>query len=97
LTNDAWQGLVTVADEAGMSQNDYLEALAQSCNSLMETVGLAIETDIAKIAYQPNSEVLPFIKTVRAENQPLHIELGNCASEKEFLNKNGWKFNHSLR
>jgi uncharacterized protein (DUF3084 family) len=51
----------------------------------METVKLDIETDATKTAYQPNSEVLPLIETVRAENQRLHIELGNFASEKESL------------
>ena len=42
---------------------------------LMETVKLD-ETDAAKTAYQPNSEVLPLIETARAGNQQLHIELG---------------------
>jgi hypothetical protein len=51
----------------------------------METAELDIETDVAKTAYQPNSEILPLIETVRAENQRLHIELGNFASEKELL------------
>jgi hypothetical protein len=31
------------------------------------------------------SRFLPFIETVRTKNQRLHIELGNCASEKELL------------
>jgi hypothetical protein len=44
-----------------------------------------IEVDVAKIAYQPNSEVLPLIETARFENQRLHIELGNFASDKELL------------
>jgi hypothetical protein len=44
-----------------------------------------IEVDVAKIAYQPNSEVLPLIEMERFENQRLHIQLGNFASEKELL------------
>jgi hypothetical protein len=44
-----------------------------------------IEADVAKIGYQPNSEVLPLIETARFENQGLHIELGNFASDKELL------------
>jgi DNA repair exonuclease SbcCD ATPase subunit len=51
----------------------------------METAALDVETDVAKIAHQPDSEVLPLIETVQAKNQRLHIELGNCASEKELL------------
>jgi hypothetical protein len=51
----------------------------------METVELDIETDATKTAHQPNDEVLPFIETAQAENQRLHIELGNLASEKESL------------
>jgi predicted RNase H-like nuclease (RuvC/YqgF family) len=44
-----------------------------------------IETDAAKIAYQPNSDVSPLIETARTENQRLHIDLGNFANEKESL------------
>jgi cell division septum initiation protein DivIVA len=50
----------------------------------METVKLD-EIDAAKTPYQPNSEVLQLIETVQSENQRLHIELGNFASEKESL------------
>jgi hypothetical protein len=39
-----------------------------------------METDAAKTAYQPNSDVLPFIEMARSENQRLHIELGNFAA-----------------
>jgi hypothetical protein len=78
--------LATVADKAGMSRNDYLEALAaEDSNPFMETVKPDLETDAAKMAHQPDSEILPLIETVRAENQRLHIQLGNCASEKESL------------
>jgi predicted nuclease with TOPRIM domain len=56
-----------------------------------------IEADEANITQQPNSNLLPFMETlrfevesprgeleaVRAENQLLHIELGNSESEKE--------------
>jgi hypothetical protein len=51
----------------------------------METAIPDLETDAAKMAHQPDDEVLPLIETVRPENQRLHIELGNCASEKELL------------
>ena len=38
LTDDTWQWLATVADKAGMSRNDYLEALAtEDSNPFMET------------------------------------------------------------
>ena len=69
-----------------MSRKDYLEALAaEDSNPFMETVIPDLETDVAKMAHQPDGEVLPLIETVRPENQRLHIELGNCASEKELL------------
>lgn len=38
LTDDAWQWLATTAEAAGMSRNDYLEALARGDNPFMETV-----------------------------------------------------------
>ncbi len=97
LSDDAWQWLATVAEKAGMSRNDYLEALAAEDNNpfmeaavpqtspFIETVKPGLETDTAKMAYQPNSEVLPFIETVRTENQRLHIELGNSKAKFESL------------
>jgi hypothetical protein len=65
----------------------------------MEMVQAEIEADEANITQQPNSNLSPFMETVRfevesprgeleavrAENQRLHIKLGNCASEKELL------------
>jgi uncharacterized protein (DUF3084 family) len=51
----------------------------------MGTVVPDLETDAAKVAHQPNSEVLPLIEAVRFENQRLHIELGNSESERESL------------
>jgi hypothetical protein len=44
-----------------------------------------LEIDVTKIAHQPDRDVLPFMETVRTENQRLHIELGNCANEKELF------------
>jgi uncharacterized protein (DUF3084 family) len=110
LTDDAWHWLAAVAKKAGVSRNDYLEALASSNQPFMEmvkspsppfieTVRTEIEADGANIAQPPDSELLPFIETVRtevdlprdeaeavqAENQGLHIELGNSATEKELL------------
>lgn len=63
----------------------------------METVEPELEKQSAKIAYQPYSEVLPFIETVQGENQRLHKELGNSTSEKELFKKIWRKFNYSLR
>jgi DNA repair exonuclease SbcCD ATPase subunit len=110
LKDEAWQWLVTVAEKAGMSRNDYLEALAQGNSPFMETaksqfqpfiemVPTKTKTDAANIRQQPNSKLFPFMETartevdsptdeveaVRAENQQLHIELGNSESEKESL------------
>jgi len=99
LSDDAWQWLAAVAEKAGISRNDYLEALAaEDSNPFMEavipqtspfieTVKPDLETDTAKMAYQPNSEVVPFIETARTENQRLHIELGNSEAKVEILNQ----------
>jgi hypothetical protein len=99
LSDDAWQWLTAVAEKAGMSRNDYLEALTAEdgnpfmeavipqTSPFMETVGADLETDTAKMSYQPNSEVLPFIETARTENQRLHIELGNSEAKVEILNQ----------
>jgi predicted outer membrane protein len=99
LSDDAWQWLATIAEKAGMSRNDYLETLAAENGNpfmeavipqtppFMETVGADLEIDTAKMAYHPNSEVLPFIETVRTENQRLHIELGNSEAKIQILNQ----------
>lgn len=88
LSDYAWQWLAAVAEKAGMSRNDYLEALAvEDSSPFMEAVEPELETDTAKMAYQLNSEVLPFIETARTENQRLHIELGNSEAKVEILNQ----------
>ena len=52
LTDDAWHWLATAAEKAGVSRNDYLEALASSNQPFMEMV---------------ESLFPPFIETARAE------------------------------
>jgi hypothetical protein len=67
LIDDAWQWLVATAQKAGMSHNDYLEALAEGNNPLietaepqtqplMETVEPDLQTDAIKVAHQPDRE-----------------------------------------
>ncbi|MEG3939885.1 hypothetical protein QT995_17205 [Microcoleus sp. S36b_A3] len=103
LTDTAWQWLATVADKAGMSRNDYLEALASGNRPFMEmeqpliqpfieTAGAEIETHDANTVKQPNSELLLFIEmagleVVRADNQRLHNELGNLEAQRAELNQ----------
>ncbi|MEG4210468.1 hypothetical protein [Microcoleus sp. S13_B4] len=85
LTDAAGQWLAAVADEAGMSGNDYLEALAEGDTPLVETVKADLETDGANPTHQSDSEISPSMEAVQAENQCLHTQLGNSASEKESL------------
>jgi hypothetical protein len=62
LTDDAWQWLVATAQKAGMSGNDYLEAVAEGDNPLMETV---------------ESQFLPFMETVRPETETDGANIGD--------------------
>jgi len=55
LTDDAWQWLAAVAKKAGMSRNDYLEALAEGSSPFMETV---------------KPQLQPFMETVKPQLQP---------------------------
>jgi hypothetical protein len=103
LTDDAWQWLGAVAEESGMSRNDYLEALVSEKSPFMETVPTLpqpfietaqaeIETDDANMVKQPDNELLLFIEmagleVVRTDNQRLHNELGNLEAEREELNQ----------
>jgi hypothetical protein len=68
LTDEAWQWLASVVEKAGMSRNDYLEALAKSNSPLMETVNIPpqpfietaktkAKTDGANRPQQPDSKL----------------------------------------
>ena len=86
LTDDAWQWLAAVAEKAGMSRNDYLEALAEGNNPLIETVNAQREIDGAS-EKQPETELYPFIETVLAEVESVKLELEkeNLRQELEVL------------
>jgi len=96
LTDDAWQWLVAVAEKAGMSRNDYLEALAFDNILLMETVKPqpqpfmeTVETerkvDGANIEKQPDTELYPFIETVLTEVESVKLELEAVRAENQLL------------
>jgi hypothetical protein len=96
LTDDAWQWLATVAKKAQMSRNDYLEALAESNNPLMETVSPQLqpfigmvkterEVDGANIEKQPDTEFYPFIETVLSEVESVKLELEAVRAENQLL------------
>jgi len=96
LTDDAWQWLAAVAEKAGMSRNDYLEALAESSNPLMETVksqpqpfmeavNAERKVDGANIEKQPNTELYPFIETVISEVESVKLEVEAVRAENQLL------------
>ena len=96
LTDDAWQWLAAVAEKAGMSRNDYLEALAEGSSPfmemvepqvqpLMETVETEREVDEANIEKQPDTEFYPFIETVLTEVELLKLELEAVRAENQLL------------
>jgi DNA repair exonuclease SbcCD ATPase subunit len=96
LTDEAWQWLATVAEKAGMSRNDYLEALAEGnspfmemvepqAQPLIETVNTQREIDEVNIEKQPDSELCPFIETVLTEVESVKLELEAVRAENELL------------
>jgi len=96
LTDDAWQWLAAVAKKAGMSRNDYLEALAEGESPLMEmvrpqpqpfmeTVETEREVDGANIEKQPETELYPFIETVLTEVESVKLELEAVRAENQLL------------
>ena len=96
LTDDAWQWLAAVAKKAGMSRNDYLEALAEGEIPLMETVKRqpqpfmeVVETekevDDVNIEKQPDAELYPFIETVLTEVESVKLELEVVRAENQLL------------
>jgi hypothetical protein len=96
LSDDAWQWLAAVAEKAGMSRNDYLEALAFGSNPFMETVkaqdqpfiktaNTKREVDEVNIEKQPETELYPFIETVLTEVESVKLELEAVRAENELL------------
>src|SRR4028118_1940123 len=66
LTDDAWQWLAATAQKAGMSRNDYLEALAEGDHPLMETV--KPQTQPLMETVKPQTQ--PLMETVKPQTQP---------------------------
>ena len=96
LTDDAWQWLAAVAEKAGMSRNDYLEALAFGSSPFMEMVELRVqplmetvetekEVDGVNIEKQPDTELYPFIETVLTEVESVKLELEAVRAENQLL------------
>jgi len=96
LTDDAWQWLAAVAEKAGMSRNDYLEALAEGniplmemvkpqAQPLIETVDIEREVDEVNIEKQPETDLYPFIETVLTEVESVKLELEAVRAENQLL------------
>jgi len=97
LTDNAWQWLATVAEKAGMSRNDYLEALAAEDSNqfmeivdpdaqpLIETANAKTEVDEVNIEKQPETELYPFIETVLTEVESVKLELEAVRAENQLL------------
>lgn len=80
LTDDAWQWLADVATQAGVSRNDYLEAMAEGGIPFMETVSSEVlpfmetvktetKVDSANTAQQPDNEIYPLMETVEVASE----------------------------
>ena len=65
LTDDAWQWLAVVAQKAGMSRNDYLEALAEGSEPFMEMVKPQTQAFMEMVSPEPQ----PFIEMVDIERE----------------------------
>jgi len=96
LTDNAWQWLAAVAEKAGVSRNDYLEALAEGTSPLMETVksqaqrfietvNTETEVDEVDIEEQSETELYPFIETVLTEVESVKLELEVARAENQLL------------
>jgi chromosome segregation ATPase len=96
LTDEAWQWLAAVAQKAGMSRNDYLEALAEGnspfiemvqsqAQPLIETADTQREIDEVNNEKQPETEFYPFIETVLTEVESVKLELEAVRAENELL------------
>ncbi|MEG4521154.1 MULTISPECIES: hypothetical protein [unclassified Microcoleus] len=94
LTDDAWQWLAATAEKAGMSRNDYLEALAEGNQPFMETANTeplpimeTVSSDKIETTEQPESDVLPIMETVghaltTPEEAKKHAQIYGFTSEE---------------
>jgi len=96
LTDDAWPWLAAIAEKAGMSRNDYLEALAEGNSPLMgtvksqpqpfmEMVKIEREVDDVNIEKRPDIEFYQFIETVLTEVESLKLELEAVRAQNQLL------------
>jgi DNA-binding phage protein len=96
LTDQAWQWLATVAEQVGISRNDYLETLAEGnsplmetvksqAQPLMETVNTEREVDDVNLEKQRDTELYPFIETVLTEVKSLKLELEAVRADTNLL------------
>ena len=96
LTDEAWQWLAAIAEKAGISRNDYLEALAEGnipfmemvepqAQPLIETANTKRKIDEVNIEKQPDTELYPFIETVISEVESVKLELEAVRAENQLL------------
>ena len=104
LTDDAWQWLADVAVKAGVSRNDYLEAMAEGNIPLMETVNSeaspimkTVESDSANITEQPDSNASPLMETVQTDLEALKKELEEVKSDRAKLLESSTVVTNKLR
>ncbi|MFB8798135.1 MAG: hypothetical protein U7126_28785 [Microcoleus sp.] len=67
LTDKAWQWLADVASCAGISRNDYLEAMAEGYVPSMETVSVEIKPLMETVEPEPS----PIMEAVSVESKPI--------------------------
>ncbi len=67
LTENCWQWLARIAEEAGMSRNDYLEALADGNPPLMETVEATANPIMETVQTKPEFDESIYAALVDAE------------------------------
>ena len=95
LTDDAWQWLAEVAAQAGVSRNDYLEAMAEGSLPFMETARPqalplieTVESDDAEIVQEPDSEASPLMETVQTGLESLKRELDEVKADRDKVFEN---------
>jgi DNA repair exonuclease SbcCD ATPase subunit len=108
LTDDAWHWLAATAEKAGMSRNDYLEALADGNSPLMETANVTssplmetveneAEVSDAEIAELPIDKDMPLMETAEAEIESLKQELAATKTDYAKLLESSTQETNKLR
>ncbi|WP_293262804.1 MULTISPECIES: hypothetical protein [unclassified Microcoleus] len=91
LTDTAWQWLARTAEEAGISRNDWIEAMAgqppimETVQSDAEPIMGTVQVNVQPLVEMAQVNVQPIMETVQADAQPIMETVGEIERLRQTL------------